>query len=665
MAFPKIKLGSQVLKKSRFDLSHDMNTSADFGHVMPMSCIEMIPNSSIKFHGEHLVRLAPLALPTWGRMAMHVYHRFVPLQDIYEPFENLMSAKSYNNGGSSYVPTSVPVISQKALMYYLLASKSSYDNVFAYCSVYKSATGGSVHSLVGPSDTDWSSGQTALKSFFGVSNVQLYLSGLTDFEDSSSAIAGYDKYTGIDDGDFVFSTSNWTFVWKLTDKGRFYRSLLMGLGYQVTFDDLSDISLLPLFAYFKAYFELFAPQRYATWTDTNLYKLMKKIETENLVSFNATHFQQTAHLLTVFFDDLFGCFYTFNQDFVSAHIDSPVIAPDESISMNSFNSLDFSDTTIPSGSESSLEQADSFSANNIRLIQKLLNFRNIETNIGGRIKEYFRTMFGTDVLHNHESNHVGSYQVNCNISDVMNQAASDSAVLGDYAGKGIGYDKKSFNYDAKSFGYFITLFAIVPVSNYFQGLAPHLTHTGRFTFYNPQFDSLGYELSQKSVVACVAEQTQGSFKSDSSFGFIPRYMGYKIHNNVVTGDLSLPSMRNQLFGYTLDRFVTPDNKTAGAVRITDARGVDYRLPNTSVVSMPLPTASPSYRYLNKFKWLSNFDRMFYNSNLAQVQDDLNYHEDNFFINNVLHIELFAPMKPVSESFTTEGEDGKTIDVVKS
>lgn len=56
---------------------------------------------------------------------------------------------------------------------------------------------------------------------------------------------------------------------RFTDRGRNFRKILLGLGYQLLLAD-QQVSILPLFAYYKTWFDLFAIQRDITWKDTRL-----------------------------------------------------------------------------------------------------------------------------------------------------------------------------------------------------------------------------------------------------------------------------------------------------------------------------------------------------------------------------------------------------------
>ena len=60
---------SGVKKRQQFDLSHDVNTTSNFGFCQPLLCKEMMPNSKISTRLNTMVRLAPMPVPTYGRLS--------------------------------------------------------------------------------------------------------------------------------------------------------------------------------------------------------------------------------------------------------------------------------------------------------------------------------------------------------------------------------------------------------------------------------------------------------------------------------------------------------------------------------------------------------------------------------------------------------------------
>lgn len=59
---------------------------------------------------------------------------------------------------------------------------------------------------------------------------------------------------------------------KLNQDGRFWYAVLRGLGYTCDFTDERPVSVLPLFAFVKAYYDIYYPKRYNSWHSSNYYR---------------------------------------------------------------------------------------------------------------------------------------------------------------------------------------------------------------------------------------------------------------------------------------------------------------------------------------------------------------------------------------------------------
>ena len=86
--------------------------------------------------------------------------------------------------------------------------------------------------------------------------------------------------------DYVFDfsvtdNSNNTYYYalcvELSDYGKRIRKVLQGCGYQIDFSANYDVSLIPLFAQYKAYFDVFGLQLYQGWETTSCAKVIDSI----------------------------------------------------------------------------------------------------------------------------------------------------------------------------------------------------------------------------------------------------------------------------------------------------------------------------------------------------------------------------------------------------
>lgn len=102
--FDKIKVASG--KRSTFDLSHDQVTTSDFGYLVPICYRDMVPNDDFVVSPNIFTRLAPLAVPTYGRITCRVHHFFVPYRILYPHWDAFITQSSANLTVPPYFPAS-------------------------------------------------------------------------------------------------------------------------------------------------------------------------------------------------------------------------------------------------------------------------------------------------------------------------------------------------------------------------------------------------------------------------------------------------------------------------------------------------------------------------------------------------------------------------------
>lgn len=83
--FNSIKVSSN--NRSTFDLSHHQVTTSDFGYLIPITLREMVPGDDFTVKPSIFCRLAPLAVPTYGRITCRVHHFFVPNRIMYPKWD--------------------------------------------------------------------------------------------------------------------------------------------------------------------------------------------------------------------------------------------------------------------------------------------------------------------------------------------------------------------------------------------------------------------------------------------------------------------------------------------------------------------------------------------------------------------------------------------------
>lgn len=645
--FPKIRLGKETTSHGFFDLSQTYHTTSDFGFCQPYFSKLMLPSSSLTVKPKCLVRLMPMPYPTMGNLQVKMYNVFVPIADLCESFEPMMSEKPYTSqSGSTYTPNKSPYFTMQTVLNYVLSAGSDYT-------VYKNGGAWSSDAYKGkitPTNLtlDTSLSTSAINTALSTQGYSLSLTKNPKTSTASQiAVTGADMVLP-----FVSGSNYYLIAFRYNNIGDKIQKIFNALGFQLN-SSTDELNALPIFAYYKAWFDLFYPQREITWTNTMAYKMLQSC----LASNNMNIFGLSSANTTQFFTELTQCYYTFDPDYISAHILNPSLQ--SGTSTVPFFRYDGTADSITIASAQQPRYSVSSGMTNIDAVRlKLLTLAtkvvNKNTAIGGRIDDYLRVHYGAIYQHNLDSKFIGSCSVPCEIQDVMcnsdtyNDDLKTGDRLGAFAGRGIGsnwQDPDTLKFSAQTFGYWIGLFAIVPHSGYCQATHPDNYMVQRLQYPQPIYDAVGFESTNKNAI-CGATDSYHLTQFANGFGFIPRYTGHKIAYDRLGGNFAKRSTRASFLPYTLNRLITQDYTQS--VGIKDPQEADL-------------VASTSWRYCNKDKTVGAYSRIFYND--TEYNSD-RLADDNFVVSFGIDVKYSAPLKSISTSFDTDG-DLDSIEVTKA
>lgn len=441
------------------------------------------------------------------------------------------------------------------------------------------------------------------------------------------------------------------------------RKAFIGLGYQFNPYLKTETNIFPFLAYYKAWYHLFYPQRESNFYATNCYRVIKYFS-ESAVTSDIFSFGVDSEILD-FFIDVRDMRYILPLDYFSladpkAETRGITTGTPGTNGYNDYNTL-----TVDGGTAENdrayLAKADVYtrvsgntdpgssgdvasypndnfgsemSALSIRTALKLMRFVNKNTVIGKKVSDILQSRFG--VIDEHEKTHervyvIGRSSVNIQISDVMSQSDTSSQgglALGDYAGKGVGFNEsKTFSYSSGAeHGVFISFSMVVPVMSYYQGIS-RINLVGakdRFEWYSPEYDALGYddvkaiELNAQMQEDVISGLWSTLNPENKSVGYVPRYSSRKIKNDIVNGDISLPSRWDSMSPYALVRHFSG-----------------------------IPNMSPeNFRSID----VTDFNRIF-NSKSSW--------DDHFIIQSYFDVSVWCDKRSLATSFDTYDEDGDT------
>lgn len=495
-------------KANKFDLSSRHIGTTNFGELKPIYCESVIPSDRFSLDVQSFTRLDPMPAPSMAEMFVHTRCFFVPFNTILHGFNEFINKTRNVNAVATLSTFKVP---------YMLET--------TVCSAFKNSALSSSSSADKPYD---------------IRIVREYdAQGVPQFE-----------------------------YYKLTVQGRRIYNLLMSLGYNFTFDDNSNAnakySLLPLIAFCKVYLDWYVPSKY--WnSDADIIWLRQfvSIDYDNLAGVS-TFFLNNGSILTNSLIKLFSIDFSvfFTQDYFTNCLVEPfgndasqqswsdVEPPLGTDAIEGQNSVDadasYGAKVVQGTTDNNMLTA--FDMKTVGQLQKIINKGMV---IDQKVQDYLRVTFGiepsTDALR--ISKYIGSFADTIKVGDVMSNAdtmsanGNSGAVLGQFAGRGLGYQQGHFTFSAgANYGLVLVLQDIVPTPFYYQGLPNYVTAIDRLDFFTPEFDALCS--APVPIQRLFNDQPLKDY--DTVFGYLPQYSEFKVGHDVLSGNFRLNSVNADL-----------------------------------------------------------------------------------------------------------------------
>ena len=692
MSFKSVLLGTSANKNYTHNMSFDNNTTMDFGFLQPLLSQYMLPKSIIKVDSKQLVRLAPMPTPSFARMYLQNYARFVKMTDVVPYYESLLSGISFTtSSGTTVKPVRMPVTTNSFLLWFLLT--------MSRCTVYE-------RYVLNPNNSPLEYGWRPIK-FVNTVHVD-WVRKLLLSRFSFDASLTIDRLpTLVDTDDFVISPMQADYIlqadyaddgtdgqymlcFEFSSDAKHIRKQFVGLGYSLNGEDNKLVSIAPLLAYYKAYYDYFGLTREKQFEQTTCFRVIGLIW-DYYTSFYQLDDTVTSVNLSVFMSflsEFASLYYTDASSYIAAHrslplnnakipnIDTGRYSLSEYMSNSSFskdyiqeNSYGVPDISTTPGRSTWLS---------IDLLRRLSRFVSKDSVIGKRLSDWVKVHYGSDVSFTlfQDSFNISEWRTAIDIDDVFSTSETADVgnknkgdYLGAYAGKGIGFGKGGFTFKAPTHGFVFVMSCIVPITNIFQGNDPTLYAIDNDTIPHPEFDALGYEFTPKGVFLSdnfLLGRTDDLGLTKKGFGWVPRYTGFKVKKNIVNGDMCCGYYKRDLLPYFNDRLIL--SHSASLTPITDEKGVETGNYKFSIANNNVPSASTSWQQICKYGFLTNYNRLFYNSK-ADLVDDFYFKSrpleyglnDNFITQTVFDVRVTNWLKPVQNSYDTVDEvDNSTI-----
>ena len=655
-------------RKYRHDSSYNVNTTSDFGSFQPLVCQFLRPCDSYNVKNfTQLVRNSVMPNPTFGAISCVNKYRFVPMSEIFPQFDALISGKDINSYVINYKPTEVPTVTNSYLVF-MLSLLFGQMRVCKYTSTLekKFDDSGFAREILDFADN--------ILSFDFKFFVDMFKSKGLEFEDDKSESCkemfsksfhfGSSKLD-FNNSDFVLRNDKHILFIRLSSAGKRLFKVFKGLGYSLDPNCQNKVSILPLFAYYKAYFDAYYPTRIKGWQNTWCFELINTIFEQNLQFLNVKDskagFSFHSLIVNFFLHELAECWYVYPDDYVSANQLKPLETVQDDLGFGTRGNDGSPGGDLGTDARENIPSLNTKENPNVTQVAldtlgRITRFMNKNSLIGNRIKEYVRVHFGEDIVSDmfDDSFDIATFTTDVTIDDMYSSSDTLSAdgrtgePLGKRGGRGDGYSNdNSFKFKAKQFGFVIGFCAVYPQNYYFQGDEAQLYMTTRFMFPEPTFDCLGYELTPLATIydnSGLAIDDSDNL-SNKSFGYLPRYSMFKTKKNLVNGDMRLRSTRDSFLSFYLDRYVQ--------LKEVYQDGKDKAV----IIRNDIPDAGVAWRFNLRYPQLCFPNRIFLNSGNT-LQEDLKFSrlDDNFTIQCRISAEVVNSLKPLSQSFDTYDPD---------
>ena len=500
----KANVNIASVKPNKFDLSCKHITTTDFGLLRPIYSRMMVPADKFEVALNSFHRLDPMVAPNNSDMNVHTRAFFVPFRTFIPNFNEFIANTPAVNQGSVYASVKVPTFTAKVV--------------------------------------------------------------LDAFQDKSLGdVVAYDKA-----GDLVFRdqiANGWRKI-KLTTRGRCFYSLLLSLGYNFRFDPLNDgdlnkqaFSALPLLSYLKVWIDWYVPSRFY-FTDNTIVTLQKILSPAHSgISIELAELVAISKALCVFFtEDYFSnCLsQPFGDNMPTVRPVVKTTAFDGSVVDTTVDNLS-NGAVLTSSDQDTYTQFNALSIKSLGAIQAMLNRNAI---VNQKLKDYIKINYGLEPNLDtfNMSHYLGSSFDRLIVGDVMSNAdtmtasGNVGAVLGQYAGKGLGSSDAKFACHATEFGMFLVLQDITPRPFYYQGVHAEHTAKARYDFFDPTFDGVMTEAVPYSRLdnTCHNDKLLTP-QPDSIFGYMPVYSDYKVGYDILSGNFRMDSINTGLDSWYLAR----------------------------------------------------------------------------------------------------------------
>lgn len=536
---------------SYFDISRVHTTTCDVGGIYPLDCFKVLLGDRHKLSGVIMIDSSnPLVKPLMSRVRAYVHYYYCRSTDLWKGYQNFITT-----GRRSSANLTLPYVTLNQVYAYRNTDDASFS----------SEPADTVSAPVRNCDF---TGPMCLPSYFQLPFFR-YLSGLADDYTLDTARLWIAPY-----GNFPLSYKFTSFTPRYSVRLGFtvWDNLQVNGG---TFDSDSASTIrvcaLPFVMYQKIYRDFYLNKNLSqnnknwfpdseddfilpydvtqAWSVMNDSSFRSRYEVVPNNSSDSDYWDDTS-LLALRYRQWRGDYFTESLPWqyrgdepIAGAATLPLIFQQSGAVLNGSSDSSGTVTVTSTASQSSQALAAryaGFSANNIRELFTMSEFRERMAKTNGDYNELMQSQFGKNPhIHEHNPIYIGGFAVDLNASQVEATSSSENEPLGSTAGRLSALGKGDIaDFVVPDNGYIMAVLSIVPDVVYANQSVPRWLNgaTSMAEEYFPLFNNLA---PQGITTSELWSGTSASFTK--LFGWIDRYMDYKTRQNYVSGLLALPS----------------------------------------------------------------------------------------------------------------------------
>lgn len=476
-------------KSNRFNLSHDVKLSTDFGRLTPIMCVPTLPGDVFKLNTEVLCRFAPMKAPIMHRINIYTHFFFVPSRLLWDHW------KEFITGGDTGTETySYPRI--------------TIDNTLNTSGVFKS---GSLADYLGfpvvDSNNEILDGRSIDIDALPFRAYQLIYNEYYRDQNLTDEVDIQKSSDGVTSGTRSFQ------LLLLRDRSwrkDYFTSAL-------PFAQRGDEVRLPLNGTAELQFG----------NDAGAAVPLSKLD--SILKLDGNQLAREGSIIT----NQYGQIVQENFDAsdpktvqIGSHLGEPYAELHPSHIAEMLPHVD-------------LSSASAATINELRRAIRAQEFLEVAARGGSRYIEQIYSYFGvrSSDARLQRPEFLGGGKSPVMINDVLQTSESTAnSPLATPSGHAVGVQNShSFKYRSEEHGYIIGIMSVVPTSAYQQGLPRVFQKFDRLDYYWPQFAHLGEQEIKQSEIYVDLSKNNGA-NSNETFGYTPRYAEYKNIPDSVHGD---------------------------------------------------------------------------------------------------------------------------------